>query len=100
VTVLWQTTQRAPGVDVHWFNHLVDATGRQWGQFDHAAWPAERWQPGDEVLTTFDLPVDDAAPAGSFVLRMGQYLFPDITNIPLVDEAGNPTADTLAWPLP
>ena len=100
VTLLWQTTQPAHGLDVHWFNHLVDVAGVKRGQFDHAAWPAERWQTGDEVLTFFDLPVDPNAPPGRYVLRVGQYSYPDIANIPVVDTAGNPASDAMEWPLP
>jgi 4-amino-4-deoxy-L-arabinose transferase-like glycosyltransferase len=100
VTLLWRTTQPAPGLDVHWFSHLVDAAGLKWGQFDHAAWPTSRWQPGDEVLTFFDLPVDPGAPASGLTLRVGQYHYPDIANIPVLDEAGQPASDALELSLP
>jgi hypothetical protein len=103
VALYVETTQGPLEADVHWFNQLEDQEGRRWGQFDHAGWPAERWQPGERVLLHFDLPIAEDAVPGPYILRVGQYIYhsaENIDNIPVVDEAGNPAdyAFTLSIP--
>jgi len=100
VTLLWATPRGGLSEDLHWFNHLMDAQGRRWAQFDHGAWPSDNWRPGDMVWTYFDLSVDPQAAPGPYTLRVGQYTLPDVENIPLLDAAGNPTADAAELPLP
>ena len=99
ITLHWETPHGSPTQDIHWFNHLLDQEGQQWGQFDHASWPAERWQPGDQVLTFFDITIDAQARPGPYVLRIGQYTYPDIANIPIVDATGNPLERAADLPL-
>lgn len=100
ITLLWETPQGRPDTNVHWFNHLEDQAGGRWGQFDHVGWPAARWQPGDQVLLHYDLPVAPDAPPGPYVLRVGQYTYPEITNIPVLDAAGNPADYAVTLPVP
>lgn len=100
VTLHWETTQGPLEADVHWFNHLEDQAGQGWGQFDLVGWPATRWQPGDRVLLHFDLPIAPEAQPGPYLLRVGQYTYPDIENIPVVDDAGNPTDYAVTLPVP
>jgi len=102
VTLHWETTRGPLSEDIHWFNHVLDQQGYQWGQFDHASWPAERWQSGDQVITYFDIAIDAEAEPGPYVLRIGQYTYPTVENIPVVDTAGNPVsyAAELALPTP
>jgi hypothetical protein len=99
VTLHWQTTQGPLETDVHWFNHLEDRAGQGWGQFDLVGWPATRWQPGDRVLLHFDLPIAPEAQPGPYLLRVGQYTYPDIENIPVVDDAGNPADYAVTLPV-
>jgi len=99
ITLHWETPHGSPPEDVHWFNHLLDQEGHQWGQFDHASWPAAQWQPGDQVLTFFDITIDTQARPGPYVLRIGQYTYPDIENIPIVDADGNPLEHAVQLPL-
>lgn len=83
-----------PGVDLHWFNHLVDGDGNRWGQADGQGYPARDWQVGDQVAVWFDVAVSADAPAPPYWMRTGMYEFPEIANISLVDEAGNPSGQS------
>jgi hypothetical protein len=100
VTLYWETTQGSLDADVHWFNQLEDQAGQRWGQFDTVGWPAARWQPGDRVLVHFDLSIAPEASPGPYVLRVGQYTYPEIENIPVVDVAGNPADYAVTLPVP
>jgi hypothetical protein len=98
-----ETTQGPRSEDVHWFNHLEDQKGERWGQFDHAAWPASRWQPGERVLLHFDIAIAPNAEPGPYILRVGQYIYrsaEDLENIPVVDAAGNPVDYGIVLPVP
>jgi hypothetical protein len=99
VSLWWETSRSAPDLDVHWFNHLVDGEGTKWAQLDHGAWPSHKWQPGDQVLTYFPLAIDAQAPPGAFWLRVGQYSYPEVANIPLVDGDGNHRSDWVQLPV-
>ncbi len=89
--LIWRVDRTPPAGDaIHWFNHLLDEEGRRWGQKDHAAFPPSKWRAGDTVFSWFDLTVDPAAPDPPYTIHSGLYTYPDVTNIPLVDEAGNP----------
>ncbi len=99
VTLHWETTQGPLEADVHWFNHLEDQAGQGWGQFDLVGWPTTRWQPGDRVLLHFDLSIAPEAKPGPYVLRVGQYTYPDIENIPVIDSAGNPVDYAITLPV-
>ena len=95
----WETTWGALSEDIHWFNHLLDREELKWGQFDHASWPSARWQPGDQVMTHFDITIDPEAGPGPYVLRVGQYAYPSIESIPIVDDAGLPASHAVDLPL-
>jgi hypothetical protein len=99
VTLHWETTRGPLEADVHWFNHLQDQAGQGWGQFDLVGWPTTRWQPGDRVLLHFDLSIAPEAQPGPYLLRVGQYTYPDIENIPVVDAAGNPVDYAITLPV-
>jgi hypothetical protein len=103
VTLHVETTQGPRSEDVHWFNHLEDGEGGRWGQFDHAGWPASRWQPGERALLHFDIAIAPEAEPGPYVLRVGQYVYhspEDLENIPVIDAAGNPADYAVALPVP
>ncbi len=100
VILYWETTQGPLGEDIHWFNHLLDQEERKWGQFDTVGWPAVRWRPGDRVMTYFDITISPEAEPGPYLLRVGQYTYPYLENIPVVDAAGNPVDYAAELPLP
>lgn len=80
--------------DYHIFNHLLDADGMRVAQADAAAFAARQWSAGDAVISRFVLswPSDTERP---FTVRTGMYTYPAIENVPVLDVAGNPSADAV-----
>jgi len=97
----WSTTQESLQQEVHWFNHLLDQEENTWGQFDTTAWPAKRWQLDGPIqaMTYFDIVLSPDAAAGPYTLRIGQYTYPDMQNIPVIDDAGNPAEYAANFPI-
>ncbi len=96
ITLAWWLDGPPPeGTGYHQFAHLVDADGLKFGQHDLSSFPAASWRTGDLVLTRFQIAIDDAAPPGAYWIRMGMYSYPEVVNVPVVDGAGNPTADAV-----
>ncbi|MBN1886998.1 MAG: glycosyltransferase family 39 protein [Thermoflexales bacterium] len=94
--IFWRVTSPPPpGADYHWFNHLVDAEGKRVGQADGVGFPARSWRVGDIVMTWFEVPIAPDAAPGTYTMRVGMYTYPDIQNVPVVDEAGNPVSDAV-----
>jgi hypothetical protein len=91
--------QNSPSTDYHWTNQLFDKLGKRWAQVDSAGFPSHDWRAGDGVLLTFkiDLPAD--MPAGDYILRIGQYTYPDIASVPVIDVMNNPQSDAVEVPL-
>lgn len=79
--------------DLHCFNHLVDSQGNRWGQMDGPISSPAAWRSGDVLVQWFDIPISPEAPPGPYFIRLGLYIYPDIVNVQLLDEAGNPTGE-------
>lgn len=92
----WQVGQPQP-TDFHIFNHLYAADGGRIAQADAAAFGANQWREGDVVISRFVLAGSGERP---FTMRVGMYIYPSLTNVPLLDEAANPFADAAEIPLP
>jgi hypothetical protein len=71
--------------DVHWFNHLMDEDGNRWGQMDGVGVPLSKWRVGDLVIAWFDIPISSDAPPTPYLVRSGQYTYPEIVGVPLVE---------------
>ncbi len=82
------------------FLHVVDESGQLVAQHDRppgirGKQPTTTWLP-DEVVTdpiSLDLPPD--LPPGDYALHMGLYLHPDGPRLFVLDEAGQPIADSV-----
>ena len=95
---LWWISPPAPAnTDYHFFNHLVDAEGRRWGQRDGPGYPARYWQAGDLIASWFDVEIAADAPPGDLRVRTGMYTYPDVAGVPVVDEQGQPASDAVEW---
>jgi hypothetical protein len=99
IRVCVRLDQRSPATDYHWANQLFDKVGKRWAQVDSAGFPSRDWRMGDVVMFTFkiDLPAD--VPLGDYVLRIGQYTYPDVAAVPVIDVLNNPQSDTVEIPV-
>jgi len=53
-----------PGVDYHWFNHIIGPDGQRVAQIDGVGYPAASWRIGDVIMARFgpvQLPGDPSA---------------------------------------
>jgi hypothetical protein len=87
----------AAAADYHWTNQLFDAQGKRWAQTDAAGYPARYWRRGDIVSCQFGLDLPGDLPPGDYVLRLGQYTYPDVATVPVLDAAGLPQADAFEY---
>lgn len=89
--------EASSAADYHWTNQLFDAHGKRWAQVDAAGYPARYWRRGDIVGYQFSLDLPGDLPAGDYVLRLGQYTFPGVATVPVIDSAGLPQADAFEY---
>jgi hypothetical protein len=85
--VLWDSTS-----DTHFFVHLVDARGTLRGQLDSPGYPTASRRKGDRIFTIFDISMPTGVSAAPVWANVGMYVYPDVTNVPVVDASGNPIA--------
>lgn len=96
--VYWLTADNPDLTDYHIFNHLINGDGLRVAQADGTAFAGRQWRPGDVVISRFLLPSSDAT-REPFSMLVGMYRFPSLENVPVLDEAANPTADAVVIPL-
>ncbi|MEA3308507.1 MAG: glycosyltransferase family 39 protein [Chloroflexota bacterium] len=99
VVLGWESTSGPYPQAVHWFIHWLSQEGQTCGQVDDVGWPTSRWQPGDYIQMQFALTIAPDAPPPPYTLQVGQYTYPGLENIPIVDVAGNPAAAAVEFPL-
>ena len=78
------------------FAHLIDPQGRVWGQHDKlpaAEYSTLFWAPGEIVVDEYSIPVNPAAPPGSYRLAVGLYRALGGQRAPARDGAGQPLGD-------
>ena len=92
--LLWQVLWQSPD-DTHFFVQLLDEEEQVLGQQDGDGYPAIHRLKGDRILSKFDIITSQKLVSGLYWLRMGQYLFPGIVNLPVIDETGSPVGDSV-----
>jgi len=88
--VLWQSAE-----DTHFYAQVFDAQGQPWAQEDIAGYPLAYRRKGDRILSKFDITLSPEAPGGPYGVRVGLYLYPQVENLSLVDQAGNSVGHTV-----
>jgi hypothetical protein len=90
--LLWQVLWLSPD-ETHFFVRMTDQSGSGLGQTDISGYPAALRKKGDRVVSLFDITKQaaDAATVPSLA-QIGQYLYPQVVSVPLIDQAGNPAA--------
>lgn len=97
--VHWRTGDNADSAVYHFFNHVLGPDGARLAQVDARAFDGAQWRAGDVVVSRFRLPWPPADGPRPAAIRLGMYRYPELTPVPLLDEAGNPYAESLDLPL-
>jgi hypothetical protein len=92
--LLWQVLWLSPD-DTHFYAHLLDEEGQIWAQQDLVGYPTTFRSKGDRIINKFDIIVSQEAQPGPYWIRTGLYLYPQVVNVPVIDDAGNPVADAV-----
>ena len=90
----WQVLWLGPD-DTHFYVQVVDQEEHLWGQQDSAGYPTESRQKGDRILSKFDIKPGEGATGIPHMGRAGLYLYPQVVNVPVIDQAGNPVTDSV-----
>ena len=85
--------------EYHWTAQLWDEAGRRWAQVDDNGYPSRYWRAGDVIVQTLLIDVSADAPAGDYVLRIGQYMWPEVKPVLTIDVMGNPQSDAAEIPV-
>lgn len=91
--------QASPGIDYHWTNQLFDKAGKRWAQVDSAGFASRSWRAGDVILFAFQIDLSPDLPVGDYKLRVGQYAYPDVASVPVLDVMNNPQSDAIEIPV-
>jgi hypothetical protein len=84
--------------EYHWTAQLWDKAGRRWAQVDDNGYPSRYWRAGDVIIQSLTLDVPADVPAGDYVLRIGQYTWPEVKPVLSLDIAGKPQSDAAEIP--
>jgi len=94
IWLLWQVLWLSPD-DTHFFIHLLDEEGQQYGQRDTVGYPMVYRRKGDRVISRFDIIISPETQYGPYWAQVGLYLYPQVANLAVVDGLGNPVADAV-----
>jgi hypothetical protein len=84
-----------PSEEYHWTMHLWDEAGQRWAQVDDYGYPTRYWRVGDVITQALVLELPADLPAGDYLLRIGQYTWPEVRPVLAIDVAGNPYSDAV-----
>ncbi|MBN2002733.1 MAG: hypothetical protein JXA21_05200 [Anaerolineae bacterium] len=104
LTLYWQTQNAIP-TRYKVFTHLLGETYNAntgnfiWGQLDNEPGDGQAlttlWTPGAIVKDGYLIPVDPAAPPGTYTLEIGMYGLVDMTRLPVSDGEGQRLGDAI-----
>jgi hypothetical protein len=89
----WQVLWLSPD-DTHFFVHLL-RDGAVVGQQDGVGYPNASRHKGDRVISGFDITLPEETPDIALWARSGVYRYPEVVNVPLIDQVGNPVGDAV-----
>jgi hypothetical protein len=85
--------------EYHWTAQLWDHAGRRWAQVDDNGYSSRYWRAGDVITQDLRLTLPTDLPLGDYVLRVGQYTWPDVKPVLTIDAMGNPQSDAIEIPV-
>ncbi len=92
--LLWQTLWQG-AEDTHFFVHFLDSDKEQWGQRDAVGYPSALRRKGDRIISAFDITLQETTPSEPYWVRVGLYVFPEVIDVPVIDQSGNPITGTI-----
>jgi hypothetical protein len=93
-SLLWQVLWLSPH-DTHFYLNLLGREGQLWGQQDRVGYPSTYRQKGDRIISQFDIINQYPASSTAQTARIGLYLYPQVINLPVIDDAGHPIDETV-----
>jgi hypothetical protein len=93
-SLLWQVLWLDPH-DTHFYLHLLGHEGQLWGQQDSVGYPTAHRQKGDRIVSEFYITDQGPTSSGPHTARVGLYFYPQVINVPVIDDAGNPIDETV-----
>lgn len=96
--LLWHVAWSSPQ-DTHSCGRALDVNGDTIGERDGPGYPAVDRRQGDHVVGEVDItfPLDKSLEF--WTARVGQYRYPVVANLAVVDAAGNPATDFVVMQL-
>jgi hypothetical protein len=104
LTLYWRTDAAIP-VRYKVFTHLLgevynaNSDNFLWGQQDNEPGGGQAlttlWVPGTVIEDRYRIPVDPAAPAGTYQIEIGMYGLVDVARLPIADANGMPAGDAI-----
>ena len=104
LTLYWQTAEAIPArykVFTHLLGDVYNATSGNflWGQQDNEPGNGQAlttlWTPGAVIVDSYRIPVDPAAPPGTYRIEIGMYGLVDVARLPVFDAHGAPQGDAI-----
>jgi hypothetical protein len=83
-------------------SHLLAADTRRLAQQDGPGYHVRLWQPGDSIISWFDIPLPAELPPGPYRLQVSMYVYtpPDqFETVPLAGAGSQAASGVIAWPL-
>jgi hypothetical protein len=79
--------------NTHFFVQVLDRGMVPVQQQDSVGFPTESRHKGDRIVTKFDITSSAAMSNPPQWGRGGLYFYPEVVNVPVIDDAGNPIGD-------
>ena len=96
---LYWTAETDMEMDYTVFIHLVDESGKIWGQSDSwpekGFYPTSYWDLGEVIRDEHDVPIDPATPSGVYHVQVGMYLPATGERLPFKDQSGQVMGEAL-----
>jgi hypothetical protein len=98
VVLYWQAEQWMDE-DLTVFVHLVDETGRIWGQKDNEPeggfYSTSFWDEGELIRDEYEFTIDPQAPPGDYRIEVGMYVLATGQRLPVIEECGKTAGDRI-----
>jgi hypothetical protein len=96
--LLWQVLWYSPE-ETHFSARILGNAGQEWGRQDGPGYPPSQRRKGDRILSLFDIIPEGIVSLDPSWAGVSLYIVPEVTSVPVIDQAGNPIDDSVRIPL-